>query len=143
MKLKLNFDILSKMKLSFDRMKQNFNRKTFFDKVAGEGKLKLYDDAESMAMKCLIITSSMHDTFQGKYNKKKQVIQVVVIISMWMAIFFWMNGFINSQTHKDPSAFYNVYYYGNGFGQDEISLTAYFMSLILLGNCYHLISKLV
>ena len=123
------------------KLKLHFDIKAFFDKIAGEGKLELFDEAESMAIKCSIITSSLHDTFQGNYNKKRQIIQVVVIISMWMTIFFWVNGFIISQTHKDPNAFYNVYYYGNALGQDEVSLTTFLVLLIFLGNYYHLISK--
>ena len=123
------------------KLKLHFDRFAFFDKVAGEGKLKLFDEAESLAIKCSIITSNLHDTFQGNYNKKRQIIQVVVIISMWMTIFFWVNGFINCQTHKDPTALYNVYYYGNVLGKDEVSLTTFLILIIFLGNYYHSISK--
>ena len=123
------------------KLKLHFDRFAFFDKVAGEGKLKLFDEAESLAIRCSIITSNLHDTFQGNYNKKRQIIQVVVIISMWMTIFFWVNGFINYQTHKDPTALYNVYYYGNVLGKDQVSLTTFLMLMVFLGNYYHLISK--
>ena len=124
------------------KLKLHFDRFAFFDKVAGEGgRVKLRDEIESLAMKYSIITSSLNDTFQGKYNKKRQVIQVVAIISMWMAIFFWINGFINCQTHKDPTALYNVYYYGNVLGKDQVSLTTFLMLMVFLGNYYHLISK--
>ena len=52
------------------KIKLNFDIRTFLDKLAGEGKLKLYDECKSLAINSFVLTSNLHDTFDGKTNRK-------------------------------------------------------------------------
>lgn len=122
------------------KIKLNFDRRTFLDKLAGEGKLKLYDQCESLAMNSFILTTNLHNTFDGKTNRKRQFIQIMTIIAMLIAPFIWFSGFIYSQ-QQDQHPFIYLTYFGSELGQDKLSLTVVLVLVFLIGIYYHLLSN--
>lgn len=129
--LKLYIKIKMKIKLNFDI-------RTFLDKLAGERKLKLYDECESLAINSFVLTSNLHDTFDGKTNCKRQFIQILVIIAMLIVPFIWFSGFIYSQTQSQRTFIY-LTYFGSEFGQDKLSGTV--VLVFFIGIYYHFLSN--
>ena len=56
----------------------------FVNKIVGEGKLKAYDEVEKMATRWLVPSENLTDFFDEKYNTRKQIVQMIVIITLWI-----------------------------------------------------------
>ena len=87
-------------------------------------------------------SDNLTDFFDGKYNIKKQIIQSIMLIILWIAPIKWLIELIVYQTYDYYGPSYYTSYFGMALGQDEISFTILGILVISLGNYFHSLSKL-
>ena len=115
-----------------------------FDKMAGNGKMKVYDELEKTATRYLIPSESFKDFFDKKYSIKKLIIQWIIVIVIWIAPIKWPIELIAYRIGYDYHVTgYYTSYFGRAFGEDEISFTTLGILLVFSGNYYHLIRMLI
>ena len=114
------------------------------DKIAGKGKIKIYDELEKTVTRYLIPSESFKDFFDKKYSIKKLIIQWIIVIVNWIAPIKWLTELIAYRIGYDYhyTAYYTSYF-GRVFGQDEISFTTLAILLVFSGNYYHFIRMLI
>lgn len=130
-------NLKSKLKIHFDNL---------VNKIAGEGRLKIYDDVDKTITWHVVPCETMKDFADEKYNKKKQIIQLIIIILLWILPFKQLFELIYYQTHdyhiyQRPA--YYMSYFGMALGEDEISFTILRFLIIFVGNYYHSFCKLI
>lgn len=112
------------------------------DKIAGKGKMKIYDEIEKTATRYLIPSESFKDFFDKKYNTKKRIFLWIISIVIWIAPIKWITELIAYQIGYDyhVTAYYTSYF-GRVFGEDEISFTTSRILIIFSSNYYHSFCK--
>ena len=75
------------------------------DKIAGEGRIIAYDVIETIATRYFIPSKTLKDFFDKKYCIKRQIIQFVIVILIWIAPIKWLIELIVYQTYdyRGPS----------------------------------------
>ena len=114
------------------------------DKIAGKGKMKIYDDFEKTVTRYFFPAETFKDLLDGKYSNKKLIIQWIIIILLWIAPIRWPTELIAYRIGYDYHVTgYYTSYFGRAFGEDEISFTTLGILLVFSGNYYHLIRMLI
>ena len=111
------------------------------DKIAGEGRIIAYDVIETIATRYFIPSKTLKDFFDKKYCIKRQIIQFVIVILIWIAPIKWLIELIVYQTYDYDGPAYYTSYFGMAFAQDEVSLTILGILVIFAGNYYHAFCK--
>ena len=125
--------------MKFNVLLRNFD---LFKKIAGEGRLKAYDEMEKVLTRYFIPSDSLIDFFDGKYNIKKQIIQSILIIIIWIAPIKWLIELIVYQAYDYHGPAYYTSYFGMALGKDEMSFTILATLVICFGNYFHSFCKL-
>ena len=123
------------------RIKLNQIESKTFDRITVQGKLKFYDQIESMMTKYYIPVKSFTDLYDGKIDSKKRLIQTIMNILLWIAPIKWFIEFIIFQHYDYHEAAYYTSYYGMVYGKDEASFISLAILTIFAGNYYHSFSK--
>lgn len=126
--------------MKFKKILSNIN---LVNKISGEGKLKIYDEVERTLTRYFFPSKTIEDFLNEKYCIKRQIIQIVMIILLWIAPIKWLIELIVYQTHDYHWAAYYTSYFGRAFGKDEVSFTSLGILIIFSGNYYHSFCKLV
>ena len=113
------------------------------DKIAGEEKIKAYDDFEKTATRYFFPAKTLKDFLDGKYSIKRQILQLIIIILLWIAPIKWSIELIVYQTYDYYGTSYYTSYFGMALGQDEISFTILGILIIFSGNYYHSFRKFI
>ena len=113
------------------------------NKVAGQGKLKVYDQVDSLMTRYFVPAKSLTDFYDGKIDSKKQLIQTIITILLWIAPIKWLVEYIVFQYYDYHQAAYYTSYYGMVYGKDEASFISLAISICFTANYYHSFSKLM
>ena len=125
-------------------MFENFDLENLLNRIAGEGKLKAYDQFEKILTRWLIPSESLIDFLDEKYNTRKQIFQFIINIILWIVPIKWLIELIVYQIY-DYHGYLSVYYtsyFGMALGKDEVSFTTLGILIIFCGNYFHLFCKL-
>ena len=121
-------------------LKLNFN---LFSRIADDGKIKAYDDFEKTVTRYFFPAKTLKDFLDGNYSIKRQIIQFIIVIFLWIAPIKWLIELIVYQTYDYRGPSYYTSYFGMALGQDEISFTSLGILIIFSGNYYHSFRKLI
>ena len=111
------------------------------DQIAGHEKLKIFDQIESLMTRYFIPTKNLADFHDRKIDSKKQLIQTIINILLWIAPIKWLIEYIVFQHYDYHEAAYYTSYYGMVYGKDEASFISLAILIVFAGNYYHLSSK--
>ena len=128
--------------MNFIKIFKNFDLENVVNKILGEGKLKAYDEIEKIATRWLLPSENLSDFFDEKYNTKKQIFQLIIIIILWITPIKWLIELIVYQTYDYHAAAYYTSYFGMANGKDEVSFTILGILIIFCGNYFHSFCKL-
>ena len=109
--------------------------------IAGEGRLKAYDAIETIATRYFIPSKTLKDFIDKKYCVKRQIIQFVIVILIWIVPIKSLIEYIVYQTYDYHGPAYYTSYYGMDHGQDEASFTILGILVLFTGNYYHSFCK--
>ena len=111
--------------------------------ITGHEKLKTYDQVESLMTRYFAPAKNFTDMFEGKIDSKRQLIQSIINILLWIAPIKWLIELIVYQTHDYHGPAYYTSYFGMALGKDEASFTILGILTIFSGNYYHLFCELI
>ena len=111
------------------------------NQIAGQGKLKVYDQVDSLMTRYFIPAKSLTDFYNGKIDSKRQFIQTIMNILLWIAPIKWLIEYIVFQHYDYHEAAYYTSYYGMVYGKDEASFIALAILTCFTANYYHSFRK--
>ena len=128
--------------MNFIKIFNNFHLENFVNRIASEGKVKVYDEIEKVVTRWSVPLDNLIDFLDQKYNKKKQIFQFIIIITLWITPIKWLIELIVYQTYDYHLAAYYTSYFGMANGEDEMSITILGILIIFWGNYFHLFCNL-
>ena len=125
-------------------MKLNFSlNRNLVSRMVNDGKIKGYEDFEKIMTRYFFPAETLKDFLDEKYSIKRQIIQWIIVIFLWIAPIKWLIELIAYQTYGYRGPSYYTSYFGMALGQDEVSFTCLGILIIFSGNYYHSFCKLI
>ena len=124
-------------------MKLKEFRSYLFKKIVGEGRLKMYDEIEKLTTRYVVPSETLKDFFDEKYSTKRQTIQIIIVIIIWIMPIKHLIELIVYQMYDYHGPAYYTSYYGMALGKDEVGFTILGILVIICANHFHSFSKLV
>ena len=137
-----SLNLFNKIKLLISKIINYSIDINLIDKIAGEGRHKAYDVIETTATRYFIPSKTLKDFFDKKYCIKRQIIQFVIVILIWIAPIKWLIELIVYKTYDNHSPAYYTSYFGMAFAQDDANITSNLAILVIFArNYYHAFCK--